>query len=190
MRLDGRDIREMSEDELRSRVGVVPQKAVLFKGTIAENLKWGKDDATEEEMWEALELAQAKEFVEQKPNRLKEAVVQGGKNFSGGQRQRLCMARAFIRKPDVLILDDSTSALDYATESKVRQGIRKLTEDAICFIVSQRAASIMDADLLIVLDEGEVAGMGTHEELLKSCEVYAEIYYSQFPEDREEAQNA
>lgn len=188
--INGEDITACDSEDLRARIGIVPQTAVLFKGTIEENLKWGKADATEEEMWEALELAQAKEFVEQKTNRLKEAVLQGGKNFSGGQRQRLCMARAFVRKPDVLILDDSTSALDYATESKVRQGIRKLTEDAICFIVSQRAASIMDADLLIVLDEGEVAGMGTHEELLKSCEVYAEIYYSQFPEDREEANNA
>ena len=188
--VNGEDITACDSEDLRARIGIVPQTAVLFKGTIEENLKWGKEDATEEEMWEALELAQAKEFVEQKTNRLKEAVLQGGKNFSGGQRQRLCMARAFVRKPDVLILDDSTSALDYATESKVRQGIRKLTEDAICFIVSQRAASIMDADLLIVLDEGEVAGMGTHEELLKSCEVYAEIYYSQFPEDREEANNA
>lgn len=188
--VNGEDITVCDTEDLRARIGIVPQTAVLFKGTIEENLKWGKADATEEEMWEALELAQAKEFVEQKTNRLKEAVLQGGKNFSGGQRQRLCMARAFVRKPDVLILDDSTSALDYATESKVRQGIRKLTEDAICFIVSQRAASIMDADLLIVLDEGEVAGMGTHEELLKSCEVYAEIYYSQFPEDREEANNA
>ena len=188
--VNGEDITACDTEDLRARIGIVPQTAVLFKGTIEENLKWGKADATEEEMWEALELAQAKEFVEQKTNRLKEAVLQGGKNFSGGQRQRLCMARAFVRKPDVLILDDSTSALDYATESKVRQGIRKLTEDAICFIVSQRAASIMDADLLIVLDEGEVAGMGTHEELLKSCEVYAEIYYSQFPEDREEANNA
>ena len=188
--VNGEDITACDSEDLRARIGIVPQTAVLFKGTIEENLKWGKADATEEEMWEALELAQAKEFVEQKTNRLKEAVLQGGKNFSGGQRQRLCMARAFVRKPDVLILDDSTSALDYATESTVRQGIRKLTEDAICFIVSQRAASIMDADLLIVLDEGEVAGMGTHEELLKSCEVYAEIYYSQFPEDREEANNA
>ena len=188
--VNGEDITVCDSEDLRAHIGIVPQTAVLFKGTIEENLKWGKADATEEEMWEALELAQAKEFVEQKTNRLKEAVLQGGKNFSGGQRQRLCMARAFVRKPDVLILDDSTSALDYATESKVRQGIRKLTEDAICFIVSQRAASIMDADLLIVLDEGEVAGMGTHEELLKSCEVYAEIYYSQFPEDREEANNA
>lgn len=188
--VNGEDITACDTEDLRAHIGIVPQTAVLFKGTIEENLKWGKADATEEEMWEALELAQAKEFVEQKTNRLKEAVLQGGKNFSGGQRQRLCMARAFVRKPDVLILDDSTSALDYATESKVRQGIRKLTEDAICFIVSQRAASIMDADLLIVLDEGEVAGMGTHEELLKSCEVYAEIYYSQFPEDREEANNA
>ena len=188
--VNGEDITNCNPRELRARIGIVPQTAVLFKGTIEENLKWGKADATEEEMWQALEIAQAKEFVEQKPKGLKEVVLQGGKNFSGGQRQRLCMARAFIRKPDVLILDDSTSALDYATESKVRRGIRNLAEDAICFIVSQRAASIMDADLLIVLDEGEVAGMGTHDELLKSCEVYAEIYYSQFPEDREEAKNA
>ena len=188
--VNGEDITTYNSENLRARVGIVPQTAVLFKGTIEENLRWGKEDATEEEMWEALEFAQAKEFVEQKAKQLKEPVLQGGKNFSGGQRQRLCMARAFIRRPDVLILDDSTSALDYATESKVRQGIRKLAEDAICFIVSQRAASIMDADLLIVLDEGEVAGMGTHEELLKNCDVYAEIYYSQFPEDREEANNA
>lgn len=184
------DIRSFNPESLRGHIGIVPQTAVLFKGTIEENLKWGKENATEEEMWEALELAQAKEFVEQKSKQLKEPVLQAGKNFSGGQRQRLCMARAFIRKPDVLILDDSTSALDYATEAKVRSGIRKLTEDAICFIVSQRAASIMDADLLIVLDEGDVVGMGTHEELLKTCDVYAEIYYSQFPEDRKEAADA
>ncbi len=184
------DITACDAEDLRSHIGIVPQTAVLFSGTIRENLCWGKKDATEEEMWEALELAQAKEFVEQKEGGLDEKVLQRGKNFSGGQRQRLCMARAFVRKPDILILDDSTSALDYATEAKVRKGIRKLAEDAICFIVSQRAASIMDADLLIVLDEGEVAGMGTHEELLKTCEIYAEIYYSQFPEDREEAADA
>lgn len=188
--VNSEDIQQCDKNDLRSHIGIVPQTAVLFAGTIEDNLKWGKADATEDEMWEALELAQAKEFVEAKPKQLKEQVLQRGKNFSGGQRQRLCMARAFVRKPDVLILDDSTSALDYATEAKVRQGIRKLTEDAICFIVSQRAASIMDADLLIVLDEGEVAGMGTHEELLKTCDVYAEIYYSQFPEDREEAAHA
>lgn len=188
--VNGEDITECKMEDLRDRIGIVPQTAVLFSGTIEENLKWGKKDADEEEMWEALELAQAKEFVEAKPKQLKEKVLQRGKNFSGGQRQRLCMARAFVAKPDILILDDSTSALDYATEAKVRQGIRKLSEDAICFIVSQRAASIMDADLLIVLDEGEVAGMGKHEDLLKSCDVYAEIYYSQFPEDREEAAHA
>lgn len=188
--VNGEDIAKCDPEALRSHIGIVPQTAVLFKGTIEENLKWGKEDASEDEMWEALGLAQAKEFVEQKSKQLKEPVLQAGKNFSGGQRQRLCMARAFIRKPDVLILDDSTSALDYATEAKVRSGIRKLTEDAICFIVSQRAASIMDADLLIVLDEGDVVGMGTHEELLKTCDVYAEIYYSQFPEDRKEAADA
>ena len=188
--INGTDVRDCNTDDLREHIGIVPQTAVLFSGTIEENLKWGKKDATEEEMWEALDLAQAKEFVEEKPKKLQEKVLQRGKNFSGGQRQRLCMARAFVRKPDILILDDSTSALDYATESKVRQGIRKLVEDSMCFIVSQRAASIMDADLLIVLDDGDVVGMGKHEELIKTCNVYAEIYYSQFPEDREEASNA
>lgn len=188
--VNGEDITSCDAETLRDHIGIVPQTAVLFKGTIEENLKWGKEDASEAEMWEALELAQAKEFVEQKTKQLKEPVLQGGKNFSGGQRQRLCMARAFIRKSDILILDDSTSALDYATESKVRRAIRKLAEDAICFIVSQRAASIMDADLLIVLDEGDVVGMGTHNDLLKTCDVYAEIYYSQFPEDRKEAADA
>lgn len=188
--INGFDIKDCKSEDLRAHIGIVPQTAVLFSGTIEENLRWGKKEAGEEEMWEALELAQAKEFVEQKQNKLKEKVLQGGKNFSGGQRQRLCMARAFIQKPDILILDDSTSALDYATEAKVRRGIRSFSKDSICFIVSQRAASIMDADFLIVLEEGEVAGMGTHEELLKTCDVYAEIYYSQFPQDREEAQHA
>lgn len=164
----------------RKHVAIVPQTAVLFEGTLRENLKWGKKDATEAELWEALEYADAREFVEKKEGGLDEPVLQGGKNFSGGQRQRLSMARCFVKKADVMILDDSTSALDYATESRVRKGIRKLCDDSICFIVSQRAASIMDADLIIVLENGSIVGRGTHDELLDSCEVYKEIYYSQF----------
>lgn len=164
----------------RKHVAIVPQTAVLFEGTLRENLKWGKKDATEAELWEALECADAREFVEKKEGGLDEPVLQGGKNFSGGQRQRLSMARCFVKKADVMILDDSTSALDYATESRVRKGIRKLCDDSICFIVSQRAASIMDADLIIVLENGSIVGRGTHDELLDSCEVYKEIYYSQF----------
>lgn len=164
----------------RKHVAIMPQTAVLFEGTLRENLKWGKKDATEAELWEALEYADAREFVEKKEGGLDEPVLQGGKNFSGGQRQRLSMARCFVKKADVMILDDSTSALDYATESRVRKGIRKLCDDSICFIVSQRAASIMDADLIIVLENGSIVGRGTHDELLDSCEVYKEIYYSQF----------
>lgn len=180
--INERNIKEIDGASIRNHTGLVPQTAVLFSGTIEENLKWGKKDATEDEMWKALELAQAKEFVEGKDGKLKAEVEAGGRNFSGGQRQRLSMARAFIRNADMLILDDSTSALDYATESKVRQGIRQISDDTICFIISQRAASIMDANLVIVLDDGAVAGMGTHDELMNSCEVYREIYHSQFPE--------
>ena len=180
--INDRNINEIDPASVRMLTGLVPQTAVLFKGTIEENLRWGKKDATKDEMWKALELAQAKEFVEAKEGKLEAKVEAGGKNFSGGQRQRLSMARAFIRNADMLILDDSTSALDYATESKVRQGIRQISEDTICFIISQRAASIMDADLIIVLDDGAVSGIGKHDELMKSCEVYREIYHSQFPE--------
>ena len=169
----------------REHVAIVPQTAVLFKGTLRENLCWGRENATDEEMWEALANADAKEFIEQKDGKLDMEVTQGGKNFSGGQRQRLSMARSFIKKADVLILDDSTSALDYATESRVRANIRSLCQDSICFIVSQRAASIMDADFIIVLDNADVKGIGTHKELLADCEVYQEIYYSQFPEEKE-----
>ncbi len=170
----------MDMNRYRKHVAIVPQTAVLFEGTLRENLKWGKKNATEAELWEALEYADAREFVEKKEGGLDEPVLQGGKNFSGGQRQRLSMARCFVKKADVMILDDSTSALDYATESRVRKGIRKLCDDSICFIVSQRAASIMDADLIIVLENGSIVGRGTHDELLDSCEVYKEIYYSQF----------
>ena len=182
--LEGRDIRTMSDEELRGRIGVVPQKAVLFKGTIRSNLQWGKPDATEEEMWKALELAQASEVVDGKPGKLDATVAQNGKNFSGGQRQRLTIARALVRNPEILILDDSASALDYATDAKLRAAIRTLEDKTTTFIVSQRTSTIRHADKIIVLDDGEIAGMGTHDELLKDCTVYQEIYYSQYPEQR------
>ena len=181
--LEGRDIRTMSDEELRGRIGV-PQKAVLFKGTIRSNLQWGKPDAAEEEMWKALELAQASEVVDGKPGKLDATVAQNGKNFSGGQRQRLTIARALVRNPEILILDDSASALDYATDAKLRAAIRTLEDKTTTFIVSQRASTIRHADKIIVLDDGEIAGMGTHDELLKDCTVYQEIYYSQYPEQR------
>lgn len=182
--LEGRDIKTMSDEELRGRIGVVPQKAVLFKGTIHSNLRWGKPDATEEEMWKALELAQASEVVEGKDGKLDATVAQNGKNFSGGQRQRLTIARALVREPEILILDDSASALDYATDAKLRAALRTLEDKTTTFIVSQRASTIRHADKIIVLDDGEIAGVGTHDELLKDCTVYQEIYYSQYPEQR------
>ena len=182
--LEGRDIRTMRDEELRGRIGVVPQKAVLFKGTIRSNLQWGKPDATEEEMWKALELAQASEVVDGKPGKLDATVAQNGKNFSGGQRQRLTIARALVRNPEILILDDSASALDYATDAKLRAALRTLEDKTTTFIVSQRASTIRHADRIIVLDDGEIAGMGTHDELIKDCTVYQEIYYSQYPEQR------
>ena len=182
--LEGRDIKTMSDEELRGRIGVVPQKAVLFKGTIRSNLQWGKPDAAEEEMWKALELAQASEVVEGKDGKLDATVAQNGKNFSGGQRQRLTIARALVREPEILILDDSASALDYATDAKLRAALRTLEDKTTTFIVSQRASTIRHADKIIVLDDGEIAGVGTHDELLKDCTVYQEIYYSQYPEQR------
>ena len=167
---------------LRGAIGIVPQTAVLFSGTVEDNLKWGKKGATKEDMDLSLKRAEAYDFVYGKKGELQAEVTEGGKNFSGGQRQRLCIARAFVKEPEILILDDSTSALDFVTEKKVRAGIREIAEDSICFIVSQRAASIMDADKILVLDDGSLAGCGRHEDLIKSCEVYREIYKSQFPE--------
>ena len=179
IRLEGKDIKAIPEDELRERMGIVPQKAVLFKGTIRSNLQWGKQDATDEEMWKAIDLAQAREVVEGKGG-LDGEIAQNGKNLSGGQRQRLTIARALVRQPEILILDDSASALDYATDAKLRAALRTLEGQTTVFIVSQRASTIMHADKIIVLDDGEVAGLGTHEELLANCEVYQEIYYSQY----------
>lgn len=178
--VDGVNVNEYSFDELREHVGIVMQKAVLFKGTIRENLKWGKNDATDEELWAAIDAAQAREFVETKDGGLDFEIAQGGKNLSGGQKQRLTIARALVRKPDILILDDSASALDYATDAKLRAAIAALPGNMTVFIVSQRTASIMHADKIIVLDDGKIVGMGTQEELLENCEVYKEIYNSQF----------
>ena len=189
IRLEGRDITTIPQQELRGRIGVVPQKAVLFKGTIRSNLLWGRPEATDEELWEAIDIAQAREVVEGKAGKLDAQVSQNGKNFSGGQRQRLTIARALVRKPDILILDDSASALDYATDAKLRMALRQIENTTTTFIVSQRASSIMHADRIIVLDDGEIAGLGTHEELLAGCEVYQEIYYSQYPEKRQGMQS-
>ena len=178
--VDGMDVREYKITDLRDKIGIVPQKAVLFAGTVQSNLAWGKEDATEEEMQQALSVAQAAEVVDKKDGKLDAEVEQGGKNFSGGQKQRLTIARALVKRPEILIMDDSSSALDYATDAKLRQAIHNMPNRPTVFIVSQRAASIMYADKIIVLDDGTVAGTGTHEELLKDCSVYQEIYYSQF----------
>lgn len=178
--VDGMDVREYKITDLRDKIGIVPQKAVLFAGTVRSNLAWGKEDATEEEMQQALSVAQAAEVVDKKGGKLDAEVEQGGKNFSGGQKQRLTIARALVKQPEILIMDDSSSALDYATDAKLRQAIHNMPNRPTVFIVSQRAASIMYADKIIVLDDGTVAGTGTHEELLKDCSVYQEIYYSQF----------
>ena len=181
--VDGRDVKEYKMEVLRREIGVVPQKSVLFQGTIRENLLWGNPDATEEDLWQALKVAQAEEVVRGKTLQLEEPVEQGGMNFSGGQRQRLTIARALVRRPKILILDDSASALDYATDAKLRMAIRAMEQPPTTFIVSQRAASVRFADEILVLDDGCMVGRGTHDELLKSCPVYQEIYYSQFPKE-------
>ena len=178
--LDGKDVSELDCVVLREKIGIVPQKAVLFKGTIRENLLWGNENATDDQLWQALELAQAKEVVESKEGGLDAPVAQGGSNFSGGQRQRLTIARALVRKPGILILDDSASALDYATDAKLRMAIRDMENAPTTFIVSQRAASVRYADIILVLDDGCLVDSGTHEQLLERCGVYQEIYYSQF----------
>lgn len=183
--IDGVNVKDYRIEALREKVGIVLQKAQLFKGTIRDNIRWGKKDATDTEIMEALDIAQAREFVEKKDGKLDSFVDQGGKNLSGGQRQRLTIARAVVRKPDILILDDSASALDYATDAALRKSIREMKDAPTLFIVSQRAASLMHADRIIVLDDGNVAGIGTHEELLENCEVYQEIYYSQFQKEKE-----
>ena len=182
--VDGRNVREYPEGMLTDKIGIVPQKAVLFEGSIRDNLCWGKNDATDEELWEAINVAQAREVVLGKEGELEAQVEQGGRNFSGGQRQRLTIARALVKRPEILILDDSSSALDLATDLKLRRAIAALPGDMTVFIVSQRTSGVRDADRILVLDDGRLAGNGTHDELMKTCEVYQEIYYSQYPEER------
>ena len=181
--LDGVTVRNYDLVSLRRCIGIVPQKSVLFKGTIRKNLLWGNENATDAELWAALETAQAYEVVKSKEGELDAVVEQGGTNFSGGQRQRLAIARALVRKPAILILDDSASALDYATDAKLRMAIRKMENAPTTFIVSQRAASVRYADRILVLDDGALVGIGTHEQLLENCAVYQEIYYSQFQKE-------
>ena len=181
--IEGTDVKDYPLVQLREKVGIVQQKAVLFHGTIAENLRWGNADATDEELWNAIELAQAADVVKGKEEGLNHMVEQGGRNLSGGQRQRLTIARALVKKPDILILDDSASALDFATDAKLRSALKSIAGDRTIFIVSQRTSSIQHADMIIVLDDGEAVGMGTHAELLESCGVYREIYDSQFKQE-------
>ncbi len=188
--VDGVDVRDYELQALRRRIGVVPQKAVLFSGTIRDNLRWGKKDASDAELLEALGTAQGLEIVEKKENGLDEEILQGGRNLSGGQRQRLTIARALVRNPEILILDDSASALDFATDARLRKALRERKKSAAVFLVSQRAATVRQADKIIVLDDGEVAGIGTHEALFQSCEVYREICLSQASAEEEKAHEA
>lgn len=180
LKIEGVEAKEYEIKKLRQKVGIVLQKPVLFQGTILSNLLWGKEDATEEELWQALCIAQAEEIVKGKKNGLLEEVEQEGRNFSGGQKQRLSIARALVKKPDILIMDDSASALDYATDAALRKAIREQLTDMTLFIVSQRAASVRQADKIVVLEDGHIAGIGTHEYLIERCEVYREIYESQY----------
>lgn len=181
--VDGKDVKEYKIEELRDKIGMVPQKAALFKGTIRDNILFGRKDATDEMIEEAIQTACAKEFIEAKEGGLYAKVEQGGRNLSGGQKQRLTIARALVRQPEILILDDSCSALDYATDAALRAGIKKLPYHPTVFIVSQRTASIQYADKIVVLDDGEISGIGTHEKLLKTCQVYQEIYDSQYKKE-------
>ena len=183
VKVEGTEVGQYRLESLRAKIGMVPQKAQLFKGTIESNLRWGNPEATEEELWRALEISQAAEFVRERPEGIRAVVEQNGRNLSGGQRQRLTIARALVRRPEILILDDSASALDLATDAALRSALERMEDRPVIFIVSQRAASLMHADRIIVLDEGKVAGIGTHRELMETCELYREIYYSQFPKE-------
>lgn len=185
VRIDGVDVKDYDRESLNKKIGIVPQKAVLFSGTIKENICWGKEDAGPEEIDRALSIAQAKDFVYEKPDNINFYINQGAKNLSGGQKQRLTIARALVKNPEILILDDSSSALDYATDAALRMAIKEKTRNMTVFIVSQRSSSIMHADKIIVLDDGKVVGMGKHEELLRDCQVYREICNSQLNQDEE-----
>ena len=185
--VNGLDVKEYPEGKLLDKIGIVPQKAILFKGSVRDNLKWGKEDASDEEIWKALEIAQAKEVVEGKQGQLDFTIEQNGRNLSGGQRQRLTIARALVSNPEILIMDDSASALDFATDAALRKAINSLQQKMTVFIVSQRTASVLSADLILVLDDGQLVGKGSHDMLMETCPIYQEIYYSQFPEKRKEA---
>ena len=177
--LDGVDVRDLAPEALWSRVGIVPQKPYLFSGTVASNLTYGKEDATEEEMWEALRVAQAEDFVRAMPGGLEATIAQGGSNVSGGQRQRLAIARALIRQPEIYLFDDSFSALDLATDARLRAALAPNTRNSVVVVVAQRVSTIRDADQILVLEDGECVGLGTHDELLESCSTYQEIVDSQ-----------
>jgi ATP-binding cassette subfamily B protein len=181
--VDGVDVRQMLQEDLWRLIGVVPQKAFLFSGTVASNLRYGDETATDEELWKALETAQGKEFVTEMPEKLANEIDQGGTNVSGGQRQRLAIARAIVKKPKVYIFDDSFSALDFKTDQQLRAALHKETRDATVIIVAQRVGTIMHADQIVVLDGGEIVGKGTHEQLMKTCETYREIVYSQLTQE-------
>lgn len=187
VKVNGINVKDQPVERLRDIVGMVMQKAVLFRGTIRDNMKWGREDATDEEIYQALDISQSREFVEQKEDKLDEMIEQGGKNLSGGQKQRLTIARALVKKPQILILDDSASALDFATDAKLRKALREMEGETTVFIVSQRTSSIRHADKIIVLDDGKIVKIGTHEELLKNCEEYREIHYSQISKDEKGA---
>ena len=181
--VDGVDVRDYRLSKLRDKIGFIPQKALLFTGTIADNLRYGKEDATQEEMERAAEIAQASEFISRKPDGFNEHLSEGGSNFSGGQKQRLAIARAIIRRPEIYIFDDSFSALDYQTDAKLRARLKKETTESTVLIVAQRVGTIMHADKIIVLNEGEVVGMGTHRELLEKCPIYYDIAASQLSKE-------
>lgn len=183
VKVNGVNVKDQPVEKLRDIVGMVMQKAVLFKGTIRDNMKWGNENVTDAEIYEALDISQSREFVEQKPDKLDEMIEQGGKNLSGGQKQRLTIARALVKKPQILILDDSASALDFATDAKLRKAIASMEGKMTVFIVSQRTSSIQHADKIVVLDDGQIVMIGTHEELLEKCEGYREIHYSQISKD-------
>jgi ATP-binding cassette subfamily B protein len=183
VRVGGIDVREWTQEQLREQIALVPQKAVLFTGTVADNIRYGKEDATDEEIRKAAETAQALDFINAMPDGFESVLAQGGANVSGGQKQRLSIARALVRRPKIYLFDDSFSALDYKTDAKLRAALRKETADATVIIVAQRVSTVMDADRIVVLDEGKIAGIGTHRELMADCAVYREIVASQLSEE-------
>jgi ATP-binding cassette subfamily B protein len=181
--VDGRDIKEIQPSKLREKIAIVPQKTTLFTGSVIENIRWGKEDASFEEIQKAAKMAQAHEFILETPEGYETRIGQGGVNFSGGQKQRLSIARALVKQPEILILDDSTSALDMVTESRLKESLKKYSTNLTCLLIAQRITSIMDADKILVLDDGEIVGIGKHDELIKHCKVYQEIYRSQIGEE-------